>query len=117
MSNTSWTIPYDYHSSEYTNFFGDTIPSLTIDDENPLRPKSASSPSYINLAPTERLKTTLGLRYERFRIYRRTLHRVTAAFADFMLLLPKTNLTAAFGIYNQTVPMVLLSQQKGKSAI
>ena len=53
---------YDYRVSDYTNYFGDTIPGRTVDYEIN-SPKGGGFASYI-VRLGNRITATLGLRYD-----------------------------------------------------
>lgn len=104
---------FDYYAASYTNFFGDSIPSLTVD-------RSIRSPrigGYLNYIeqPTDRLSLTMGVRYDYFDY---TGHgHLSPRTALSYRLAEGTKINAAFGIYNQTMPIVLLSQQKSNRSL
>ena len=99
---------YDYTVSDYTNYFGDTIPGRTVNYD--IRsPRFGSFLSYI-VRPVEHLKATLGARYDYFEYTGNSSVSPRASLSYG--LTEATTLNAAFGIYNQSVPMVLMSQQE-----
>lgn len=99
---------FDYYASDYTNYIGDSIPPLIIDD-NIESPKAGGFVSYI-LRPTSRLSATLGLRYDYFEYTEDGAVSPRAALS--YRLTDRAKLNAAFGIYNQSIPLILLSQQE-----
>lgn len=98
---------YDHYASAYTNFFGDSIPPLVI-DKQVRSPKLGGFVSYI-VRPLPRWTATLGARYDYFEYTGNSSvsPRATLSYRAS----ENTTLNGAFGIYSQTVPMVLLSQQ------
>lgn len=99
---------YNAFYSDYTNFFGDSLPPLIIRDDIK-SPKFAGFFSYI-VRPFSRLQTTFGVRYDYFE-YTET-GTVSPRFSLAYSLSDRTTLTAATGIYHQSMPMVLLSQRE-----
>lgn len=99
---------FDYYASDYTDYFGDSIPPSVIDDQIH-SPKIGGFFSYI-VQPFNRLSLTLGARYDYFEY---TSNRaLSPRTALSYRLSDRTRLNAAFGVYNQTLPIVLLSQQE-----
>ncbi len=99
---------YDFFFSEYTNFFGDTIPSLTLNDE--IRsPKLGGFVNYI-VRPFNRWQVTVGGRVDYFEYTGQT--NLSPRGSVSYRVTDGTTLNAAAGIYNQTMPIVLLSQQE-----
>ncbi len=99
---------YDFYLSEYTNYFGDTIPSVTVKDEIE-SPRVGGFASWI-FKPTQRLTATLGARYDYYEYTENS--SLSPRTAISYQLSEQTKVNAAFGIYSQTVPIVLLSQQE-----
>ena len=99
---------HDYYASEYTDFFGDTIPPLVIGDDIK-SPKYGAFLSYI-VRPSARLSAVFGLRYDYFDYTGNS--DVSPRTSVSYNLSDRTKLNAAFGVYSQTVPMILLSQQE-----
>jgi hypothetical protein len=99
---------FDHYASDYTGFFGDSIPPLVIDDQIH-SPKLGGFFSYI-VQPLNRLSLTLGARYD---YYDYTGNgAISPRTALSYRLSDRIKLNAAFGVYNQTLPIVLLSQQE-----
>lgn len=99
---------YDYYASSYTNYFGDTIPSFYTDLEVE-SPKIGGFLSYI-YRPTNKLQTTVGVRYDYFEYTGQS--SLSPRLALSYKFNDRTKVNAAFGIYNQTIPNVLLAQQE-----
>lgn len=99
---------FDFYLGEYTDYFGDTIPALTVDHEIN-SPKVGTFASYI-VRPVDRLQVTLGARYDYYEYTddASVSPRGSLAYG----LSDHIRLTAAFGVYNQSLPIVLLSQQE-----
>jgi len=104
---------YDYRMGDYTDYFGDTIPGRTVHYD--IRsPRFGCFLSYI-VRPNQRLKATLGARYDYFEYTGNTSVSPRASLSYD--LTDRTTVNAAFGIYNQSVPMVLLSQQESNKQL
>jgi hypothetical protein len=99
---------FDYYASAYTNYIGDSIPPLIINDEIN-SPKVGGFVNYI-VRPSERFSVTLGTRFDYFDYTGNS--SLSPRLAMSYNLSSGDRLNAAFGMYSQTVPIVLLSQQK-----
>jgi len=99
---------FDYWASAYTDYFGDSIPPLEI-DYSIHSPKVGTFLSYI-VRPTRRLKATIGARYDYFDYTGQSSVSPRASMS--YELSSRMSVNAAFGIYNQSIPIILLSQQR-----
>jgi len=99
---------FDFYTAEYTDFFGQTIPALRINDKIN-SPKLGGFVNYI-ARPFSRLTTTLGARYDYFEYTGNS--NIMPRTALSYRVADGTELNAAFGVYSQTLPIVLLSQQE-----
>ncbi len=98
---------FDYYAAAYTDYFGGHTPTLVVDNRI-TSPELGGFISYI-ASPTKRLTATLGIRSDYFEYTGHTSLSPRTALS--WRLSDRTTLTGAFGIYSQTVPLVLLSQQ------
>ncbi len=99
---------YDYYASDYTDYFGDSIPALILTDEIE-SPRAGGFVSYV-IRPTDRWAATLGARVDYFEYTENA--SITPRTALSYRAGEKTTENAAFVIYSQTLPIVLLSQQE-----
>ena len=104
---------YDQYRSDYTNYFGDSIPPMLLDYKIQ-SPKYGAFVSYI-VTPFQRLQATLGARYDYFEYTGN--ESVSPRLGLSYRLSPRTKLNAAFGVYYQTLPIVLLSQQESNKEL
>lgn len=104
---------FDQYTSEYTNFFGDTIPSYTL-NYRVESPKVGGFASYV-VQLSRRLQATFGGRFD---YYEYTGNSSFSPRATLSYKLTETSkLNSAFGIYHQTLPTVLLSQQESNKEL
>lgn len=99
---------YDHYAAEYTDYFGNTVPALVIDDDLQ-SPKLGGFLTYI-VRPFKPFRASLGLRYDYFEYTEQSTFSPRVALS--CRLSDRTTLNGAFGIYNQSMPIVLLSQQE-----
>lgn len=99
---------YDYYAADYTDFFGDSIPPLVIGDRIE-SPRVGGFASYV-VRPADRLTATLGARYDYFEYTKNGSLAPRAALA--YRFSERTSANVAVGMYSQTMPIVLLSQQE-----
>lgn len=99
---------YDKFEGEYTNPFGDTTPPLIVNREIEA-PVYGAFGSFV-IQPLESFTTTLGARYDYFD-YSGHSH-ISPRISVSCDLDHRTSLNAAFGIYYQSPPLLLLSQDE-----
>ncbi len=99
---------YDYFITDYTNNFGDSLPSLTV-DRRIQSPKGALFANY-ELTLFDRLTANLGGRYEYFD-YTGQGH-ISPRLSLKYKLTERTSLVAAAGLYFQDLPLVITAQRE-----
>jgi hypothetical protein len=103
-----YRIDYDNYYAEYTDALGDLTPELVVDkriDETKL-----SAFGTYTVKPWSRLVLNLGLRADHF-TFSDNSHLSPRASLSFGLS-DRTSVTAATGVYYQSLPAVLLAQQE-----
>lgn len=102
------SINNDTFTGEYINLFGDTIPSISQDEETNGQ-KYGVFVNYIS-KPLKNLTATLGVRADYFSLNENS--HISPRFALSYQITDKTSINGSTGIYYQNLPLVLLSKQE-----
>ncbi len=104
---------YDYDNwyNETTNDIGDPVPAFTFDKTEESFKTGAFLTATIN--PINKLTTNIGMRSDYFSATENVTisPRISSSFS----FSDRINLTAAYGIYHQNIPVLLLTQQQSNS--
>ncbi|MDQ7053763.1 MAG: TonB-dependent receptor [candidate division KSB1 bacterium] len=99
---------YDNFYSQYTDALGDTVPAFIL-DKGISSNKFAAFVNYI-VKPIVKLTTTLGIRADYFSYNKKS--SVSPRFSFSYQLSALTSVNGSIGIYYQTLPLILLTQNE-----
>jgi hypothetical protein len=107
------TVKYDNSFNEYTDSFGQVIPSLTLTTRE--EAWKAGGSAALSLTPVGWLTTTLGARTDYSSASKRTT--VDPRLSTSLHLGSRTTLSGSAGRFHQELPLILLKQHEANSGL